>query len=97
MASCRLCGQTIRWDKSYVSAATGNMIPLEEDSNANQPHRCEEWKAQNRRYYDCRNCGKPIYFDADQKSKNDKFIPLDKETGQPHECSERKEEQAGEE
>jgi hypothetical protein len=29
--------------------------------------------------------------------KNEKFIPLDKETGQPHECSEEKEEEKVEE
>ena len=68
------------------------MIPLEEDPNTNQPHRCEEWKAQYRQYYDCRNCGKSIYFDENQKSSNDKYIPIDKHTGQPHECSEEKEE-----
>lgn len=73
------------------------MIPMEEDQNNNQPHRCEEWKAKNRRYYDCKNCGEPIFFDESQKSKNDKFIPLDKNTGQPHECSEEKEEEKVEE
>jgi hypothetical protein len=30
--------------------------------------------------------------DERQMSKNDKFIPLDKDTRQPHECSEVKEE-----
>jgi hypothetical protein len=80
-----------------VSETTGKMIPLEVDPDSNQPHRCEEWKTQNRRYYDCKNCGKPIYFDESYKSKNDKFIPLDKETGQPHECSEQKEEERVEE
>jgi peptide methionine sulfoxide reductase MsrB len=93
MTLCRLCGQTIRWDKGYVSEVTGKMIPLEEDQNTNQPHRCEEWKAQNRRYYDCKNCGKPIFFDESQKSSNDKFIPIDKLSGQPHQCSEEKEEE----
>jgi hypothetical protein len=68
------------------------MIPLEEDPNTSRPHRCEEWKAQNRQYYDCKNCGKSIYFDESQKSSNDKYIPIDKHTGQPHECSEGKEE-----
>lgn len=98
MTSCRLCGQTIRWDKGYVSEISGKMIPLEEDPNTNQPHRCEEWKAQNRQYHDCRSCGDPIYFDENHKSINDKFIPLDKQTGQPHQCSEDKdEEKVGEE
>ena len=90
MTSCRLCGQTIRWDKEIVSEISDKMIPLEEDPNTNQPLRCEEWKAQNRHYNDCRNCGKPIYFDESHKSKNDKFIPLDKQSGQPHECREEK-------
>lgn len=53
---------------------------------------CEEWKAQNRQYYDCKDCGKSIYFDESQKSSNNKYIPIDKHTGQPHECSEGKEE-----
>jgi hypothetical protein len=88
MTLCSLCGQTIRWNKEFVSEASGKMKPLEEDPNTNQPHRCEEWKAQNRRYYDYRSCGKPIYFDEDKKSINDKFIPLDKEINQPHECNE---------
>ena len=87
MTSCRLCGKTIRWDKEFVSEVSGKMIPLQEDPTTNQPHRCDEWKAQNRRHYDCRNCGKPIFFDEHQKSTNDKFIPLDQQTGQPHECS----------
>jgi hypothetical protein len=92
VTSCRLCGQTIRWDKGYVSEVSGKMIPLDEDPDINQPHRCDEWKAQNRKYRDCKNCGKPIFFDESQKSINDKFIPLDQQTGQPHECSEGKEE-----
>src|SRR5918999_1400620 len=93
MTSCRLCGQTIRWDSGYVSEVSGKMIPLDEDPDTSRPHRCEEWKAQNRRYYDCRNCGSQIYFDESQKSNNGKFIPLDKQTGQPHECSGEKEEE----
>jgi hypothetical protein len=97
MTSCRLCGQIIRWDKDFVSEVSGKMIPLDEDPSTNQPHRCEEWKAQNRRYYDCRNCGNPIYFDEGQKSNNDRFIPLDQKTGQPHECSKEKEEEKVEE
>lgn len=34
-----------------------------------------------------------LYFDEGQKSINDKFVPLDKETGQPHQCSEEKDEE----
>jgi hypothetical protein len=73
-----------------VSEVSGKMIPLDEDPDTNRPHRCEEWIEQNRKYRDCNNCGKPIFFDKSQMSKNDKFIPLDKETRQPHECIEEK-------
>jgi predicted nucleic acid-binding Zn ribbon protein len=97
MTSCRLCGQAIRWDKGYVSEVSGKMIPLDEDPETNRPHRCDEWKAQNRKYRDCNSCGKPIFFDESQKSINGKFIPLDQQTGQPHECSEEKEEEKVEE
>jgi hypothetical protein len=42
---------------------------------------------QERRYYQCRKgCGQEIYFDADNKSQSGKFIPLDKDTGLPHQC-----------
>jgi hypothetical protein len=94
MTECKLCGETIHFDDKIVSERTGKKIPLDEGSDGR--HQCEEWKAQNRRYYNCRNCGQPIYFDENQKSKNDKFIPLDKEAGQPHVCSGEKAEQKGE-
>jgi hypothetical protein len=29
----------------------------------------------------------PIYFGEEHEFKQDMFIPLDKETGQPHECN----------
>jgi hypothetical protein len=31
-------------------------------------------------------CGQEIYFDANNKSQSGKFIPLDKDTGLPHQC-----------
>ena len=34
----------------------------------------------------CYKCGKEIYFDENFKSKNDKFIPLQKDTKKPHRC-----------
>lgn len=86
MASCKLCGQTIRWDKDFKSDISGKLIPLDEDPNTDQPHKCEAWKAQNRKYYPCKNCNVEIYFDDLHKSTNDKFIPLDKATGDPHDC-----------
>jgi peptide methionine sulfoxide reductase MsrB len=84
VASCKLCGESVHFSNNIVSERTGKKIPLQEGTD--EPHACEQWKAQSRRYYECKNCSKPIYFDETHKSKNDKFIPLDKETGQPHDC-----------
>jgi hypothetical protein len=40
-----------------------------------------------KRYYQCRRgCGHEIYFDANNKTQSGKFIPLDKDTGLPHQC-----------
>jgi hypothetical protein len=40
---------------------------------------------QQRRYLQCtKGCGQEIYFDANNKSQSGKFIPLDKDTGLPH-------------
>ena len=33
-----------------------------------------------------KGCGGKIYFDDEYKSENDKFIPLDAETREPHQC-----------
>ncbi|MGA6923744.1 MAG: hypothetical protein WBY22_12530 [Nitrososphaeraceae archaeon] len=82
MASCRLCGQTIRFDKEFKSEYTGKLIPLNE--KVDEAHNCPEWKKQHRRYYPCRDCDAPIYFDDTHLSKNGKHIPLDKQDGQPH-------------
>ena len=35
-----------------------------------------------------KGCGGMIYFDEDYKSENDKFIPLDIQTREPHQCRE---------
>jgi hypothetical protein len=86
MAECKLCGQTIRWKKDFKSDISGKLIPLQEDPNTDEPHRCEAWKAQHRKYYNCRECQANIYFDDDHISKNGKHIPLNKETGEPHQC-----------
>jgi hypothetical protein len=58
-------------------------VPLDETG---EPHNCTKKKDQHRGYYNCRNCGKEIYFDDEHKSKNDKFIPISRENGEPHEC-----------
>ena len=34
----------------------------------------------------CYKCGKDIYFDKNFKAKNNKFIPLQKDTKKPHRC-----------
>lgn len=38
MASCRLCGQTIRFDKEFKSEYTGKLIPL--DEKVDEAHNC---------------------------------------------------------
>jgi hypothetical protein len=85
------CGRPLLPSMALVSSrARSAMIPLEEDPNTgkNQPHKCEQWKVQHRKYYNCNNCGSEIYFDDARKSKNGKYIPLDKATSQPHQCDE---------
>jgi len=34
----------------------------------------------------CHKCGKEIYFDKNFKAKNNKFVPLQKDTKKPHRC-----------
>ena len=47
----------------------------------------QQQEHQERRYHQCNKCcGQEIYFDANSKSQSGKFIPLDKETGLPHQC-----------
>jgi hypothetical protein len=86
MTQCKLCGETIHFSNDVVSERTGKKIPLEEGSD--DPHRCAEWEALHRKYYTCKDCGAPIYFDDKHISKNGKHIPLSKTTGEPHQCEE---------
>jgi hypothetical protein len=40
-----------------------------------------------RRYHVCnKGRGQEIHFDANNKSQSDEWIPLDKQTGLPHQC-----------
>jgi hypothetical protein len=96
---CRQCNQPIAFDNKHTSQKTGKKIPL--DPGTNEPHDCpvrrdqpqpvqqqlQQSPQQERRYHICnRGCGQLIYFDANSKSQSGKFIPLDKETGSPHQC-----------
>ena len=82
-------------DSKHISQRTGKKIPL--DPGTNEPHACpvrrdqpqqhQQGKSQQRRYLQCnKGCGQEIYFDAKSKSQSGKYIPLDKDTGQPHQC-----------
>ena len=93
--SCRQCGQLITFDNKHISQRTGKKIPLDPDTN--EPHDCpvrrdqqqqqQEQQQTQRRYLQCnKGCGHEIYFDANNKSQSGKFIPLDKDSGQPHQC-----------
>ena len=87
---CRQCGERIKFDDKHVSQRTGKWIPL--DIQTNEPHDCparteQQQQVQQRRYHNCnKGCGNEIYFDANNKSQSGKWIPLDKETGLPHQC-----------
>jgi hypothetical protein len=98
--SCRQCGQPITFDNKHISQRTGKKIPL--DPGTNEPHDCpvrrdqpqqqqqgqiQQPRQTQRRYLQCnKGCGQEIYFDANSKSQSGKYIPLDKDTGLPHQC-----------
>jgi hypothetical protein len=91
---------TITFDSKHISQRTGKKIPL--DQGTNEPHDCpvrrdprqtQQGQIQQpqqqiqKHYLQCnKGCGQEIYFDANSKSQSGKFIPLDKDTGQPHQC-----------
>jgi hypothetical protein len=99
---CNLCGQPISFDNNHISQRTGKKIPLDIETNEprdcpirksqqqqlQQPQQSQPEQTQQRRYHQCRKgCGQEIYFDANHsKSQSGKFIPLDKDTGLPHQC-----------
>ena len=93
--ACRQCGEPIKFDDKHVSQRSGKKIPL--DPGTNEPHDCpvrrdqpqqqQQSQPQQRRYLQCnKGCGEEIYFDENNKSQSGKFIPLDKQTGLPHQC-----------
>ena len=96
---CRQCGQPITFDNKHISQRTGKKIPL--DPETNEPHDCpvrrdqpqqhlqgqQSYHQQQRQYHQCnKGCGGEIYFDSNNKTQSGKWIPLDKGTGQPHQC-----------
>jgi hypothetical protein len=94
--TCRLCQQPIKFDDKHISQRTGKKIPL--DIATNEPHDCpvrrdqpqpqqsEQQPQQQRRYLCNKGCGHEIYFDENHKTESGKWIPLDKDTGLPHQC-----------
>ena len=94
--SCRLCREPIKFDDKHISQRTGKKIPL--DIETDKPHDCPVRKSQQqvqsqqqpqqRRYYQCsKGCRQEIYFDANHsKSQSEKWIPLSRDTGLPHQC-----------
>jgi hypothetical protein len=92
MVSCRLCHKDIDFsdDPQFISKS-GKMIPLDVDPAGviTGKHDCPVWELQHRKYYQCRKCGKEIYFDDKAaKSKLGKMVPQDPNTGAPHQCPE---------
>jgi hypothetical protein len=99
--ACRQCGQPITFDNKHISQRTGKKIPLDPSTNEphdcpvrrDQPQQQGQTQQpptqqqQQRRYLQCnKGCGQEIYFDANSKSQSGKYIPLDKDTGLPHQC-----------
>ena len=37
---------------------------------------------------ECKRCGAPMYWDSSRRTENGKWIPIDRETGEPHDCPE---------
>jgi hypothetical protein len=90
---CKQCDEPIKFDDEQISERNGKKIPLNLETD--QPHDCPVWRSQqqeqrrqtHRRYYSCRNgCVQFIYFDEKERTENGKWIPLEKETGEPHQC-----------
>ena len=84
---------------NMLAQRTGKKIPL--DIETNEAHDCPARRDQQqqsqqpqqppqqmqKRYLQCsKGCGQEIYFDANNKSQSGKLIPLDKDTGLPHQC-----------
>jgi hypothetical protein len=95
---CRQCGNPIKFDNKHISQRTGKKIPL--DMETSEPHDCPtrrngqqeeqgqpQQQTQQRRYHQCnKGCGNEIYFHDSQRTENGKWIPIDKQTEQPHRC-----------
>src|SRR5919206_2936335 len=89
---CRQCNQPIAFDNKHISQRTGKKMPL--DIETNEPHDCpvrgdqpqqqqvQQMQKIQRRYLQC-NKGQEIYFNANSKSQSGKWIPIDKDKGQP--------------
>jgi hypothetical protein len=100
--ACRQCGQPITFDNKHISQRTGKKIPLDVEINEpydcpvrrDQPQQQGQQsqqqlyqQPQQRRYLQCnKGCGQEIYFEANNKTQSGKWIPIDKDTGQPHQC-----------
>jgi hypothetical protein len=85
---CNFCNEPIKFDDEHISERTGKKILLDLDTD--ELHDCPVWRSQQetqKRYYNCRKgCGLFIYFDVNERTIRGKWIPLDKDTGLPHQC-----------
>ena len=100
--ACRQCGQPITFDNKHISQRTGKKILLDVETNephdcpvrrdrpqqqGQQSQQQLNQQPQERRYLQCnKGCGQEIYFEANNKTQSGKWIPIDKDTGQPHQC-----------
>ena len=64
-------------------------VRREQQQQAQQqlPSQSQQSQQMQRRHLQCnKGCGNEIYFDVNTKTQSGKFIPLDKDTGLPHQC-----------
>ena len=60
---------------------------LKQSQQEQQSYQHQQTQQSQIRYHQCnKGCGQEIYFDANSKSQSGKWIPLDKDTGLPHQC-----------
>jgi hypothetical protein len=86
IARCYNCRQEICFNNNTRNR-NGVAVPVDDYGNL---HICGH-KNRNTGFEDqkCFRCGQAIHFDENYRSISRKYIPLDWNSGKPHECNER--------
>jgi len=88
---CRYCNENITFDNEHISKK-GKKVPL--DPETMEPHRCDEgmqaWNEARQKKVYCKYCLEvELTFDDEYMSPGGKHLPLDKTTGEIHQCPKR--------